>query len=51
MKAVYNDLTDNHTTADQFGSITQPSPAIDQIQRSNLGQRAHCKVLDLGVET
>ena len=50
LKAMYNDLAENYATADQFGSISESHRfAIDQIQRSNLGNRAHYKVLDLGV--
>lgn len=50
LKAMYNDLAETYATADQFGSISDSHRvAIDQIQRSNLGNRAHYKVLDLGV--
>jgi ubiquinone/menaquinone biosynthesis C-methylase UbiE len=50
LKAMYNDLAETYATADQFGSITQSHrAAIDQINRSHLINKSHCKILDLGV--
>lgn len=47
---MYNDLAENYSTADRFGSITESHRiAIEQIHRVNLSNRQHCKVLDLGV--
>ncbi|KTC66092.1 small-molecule methyltransferase IraA [Legionella adelaidensis] len=49
-KAMYNQIANQHATADRFGSISQSHGcAIEQIRKEGLGQRNHFKVLDLGV--
>lgn len=50
LKAMYNTLASQYSTADCFGSITESHTcAISQITRENLGKRSHYKVLDFGV--
>src|SRR5665647_2940408 len=50
LKAMYCNIAHQYSTANRFGSISVSHKcAIAQIERAQLGQRAHYKVLDLGV--
>lgn len=50
LKAMYNNIAENYSTANRFGSITQShQTAIEQMQKFYLGIKPHYKVLDLGV--
>jgi len=50
LKAMYNDIASQYTTANLFGSISKSHEcAIAQIKKAHLGLRPHYKVLDLGV--
>lgn len=50
LKAMYNEIAENYTTANRFGAISQSHQvAIDQIERFYLGMKPYYKVLDLGV--
>lgn len=50
VKAIYNALASQYATADCFGSITEShNCAINQIEKSHLGDKPNFKVLDLGV--
>lgn len=50
LKAMYNQIAENYSNADRFGSISESHViAIDQMKRHYLGIKPHYKVLDLGV--
>jgi ubiquinone/menaquinone biosynthesis C-methylase UbiE len=50
LKAMYNTIANQYSTADCFGAITESHHhAIEQIAKAHIGARSHYKVLDFGV--
>ncbi|MGC1181699.1 class I SAM-dependent methyltransferase [Legionella sp.] len=50
LKAMYNEIAENYTTANRFGAISKSHQvAIAQMQKFYLGMKPHYKILDLGV--